>query len=146
MADEIRQGTDPFDEQLAELQRMISGGGVIGSDARMPVQDAARPPAGISVDYSSNPMGLSSGRGPGTLRDRRLDLQIQNRAMRGLPPTPDQELYLNAVAPEKAERSERLAGRDMPFMPYPLAQFSGIPQVEQATRSIGEAYLHQVLG
>jgi hypothetical protein len=85
MADEQAQGTDPFDVQLAELQRQLSGGGQggIGSDARMPVAPV--------------------------VRDPRTERLIQLRAMRGLDPTPEQDAYLRAIRPEKEARGDRLA-------------------------------------
>ena len=118
------QGTDPnpFDAALRELAQMLAdggeddggGGGGIGSDARMPVQPVTRDP--------------------------RLERQIQVRASRGMDPTPEQDAYLRAIAPEKAERSERLAGRDMPLVPYLPAELSMIPQAGRAMNALGKAY------
>ena len=38
-----------------------------------------------------------------------MERQIQVRTMSGREPTPEQRAYLSMVAPEKEERSERLA-------------------------------------
>jgi len=96
-----------------DLVSTLAGTGGIGSDARFPVAPV--------------------------VRDPRMERQIQVRTMSGREPTPDQMTYLRAIAPQKEERSERLAGRDMPLVSYPLAELSGIPQMGRAGTAIGEA-------
>jgi hypothetical protein len=76
MADDIRQGADPFDEQLAELQRQLSGRGGIGSDARMPVRSAPQDGGDMSSFAARRLLGERAAipaanvlMGPGELED-----------------------------------------------------------------------------
>jgi hypothetical protein len=103
----LRQPVQPADHNTIvdpRLVGMLASGG-IGSDARMPVRPVMR--------------------GPG------MERQIQQRAMAGYDPTPEQDAYLRAVAPEKEARGERLASAG--------AELSGIPQIGRAASSIGDA-------
>ncbi len=61
----------------------------------------------------------------------RLPRQIQERAMRGMAPTPDQASFLAAIAPEKEARSNALGGAGL--------ELTGVPQAVRAGEAVGEA-------
>ena len=123
-----------------DLARTLAGPGGIGSDGRMPVAPAAD-------DLTRTLAGTGGGIGSDARmpvapvqRDPQLERKIQVWTMSGRQPTPEMDAYLRAIAPEKMDRSERLAGRDTPLVPYLPAELSMIPQMGRAGNAIGKAY------
>ena len=123
-----------------DLARTLAGPGGIGSDGRMPVGPAAD-------DLTRTLAGTGGGIGSDARmpiapvqRDPQLERKIQVWTMSGRQPTPEMDAYLRAIAPEKMDRSERLAGRDTPLVPYLPAELSMIPQMGRAGNAIGKAY------
>ena len=78
-----RQEVQATDDRLARLLAGSPAGGGIGSDAGMPGAQVQRDPA--------------------------MEKKIQQRAMAGLPPTPEMDAYLRAIASEKEARGMRTA-------------------------------------